>query len=586
MKFNNFSAKTTLSVVVGLLSILGMISFAADPSFSISPASFTGKLHCEYDLGMIINPNGMSYNAFQSTIRFESGYVLITPVSINPIFNGVVSAGITSGFLYEAYGTMAPGMSSTTTIEGLTFKFKTLQNLTSTNLLLTTLAGGTIFFDPNTTDDGAVLNSSINSFDILTGVNDGTYTFVPLPCIPDTTNPTMGRNTPTNGSTNVPDNYTISFVLYDFIGSIGGGGPVPMTTNNDTQHYRYSGNNTSILSNYVPAIPGVDNQEGVNSGTISVTVSCPTCSGAWSFTTPSIPSVSITERTGDAGHNMLTRQNKIRGYTLSFPAPAPYEIEKLVTVNISVTDNPNEDNTTHTGTPSFSFNTPQNPTIARISPAGSSNISTTFSPLIFTFTDNRAGIDTGTISITIAEYSSGTKFYTGYTYSGNELSIILTGGSPGTGNSGSYQVSFAPLRAFPSFATIEITGSVYDLAGNPGTYNGNFTTTKSCADLGCADFFTVNVLSGINIGVYPFTGTLIQITGTNINSPYPYLTGLNNDILMCGFPYTGTILTGNVGIFDTTGTQINGILYTGLELYITGLNGIDFTYSNGVISIQ
>jgi len=79
--------------------------------------------------------------------------------------------------------------------------------------------------------------------------------------------------------------------------------------------------------------------------------------------------VSITERTGDAGHNMLTRQNKIRGYTLSFPAPAPYEIEKLVTVNISVTDNPNEDNTTHTGTPSFSFNTPQNPTIARISPA-------------------------------------------------------------------------------------------------------------------------------------------------------------------------------------------------------------------------
>jgi len=96
MKFNNFSAKTTLSVVVGLLSILGMISFAADPSFSISPASFTGKLHCEYDLGMIINPNGMSYNAFQSTIRFESGYVLITPVSINPIFNGVVSAGITS----------------------------------------------------------------------------------------------------------------------------------------------------------------------------------------------------------------------------------------------------------------------------------------------------------------------------------------------------------------------------------------------------------------------------------------------------------------------------------------------------------
>jgi hypothetical protein len=96
MNFKNFTVKTTLSVVLGLLSILGMISFAADPSFSISPASFTGKLHCEYSLAMILNPNGISYNAFQSTIRFESGYVLITPVSISPVFNGITFAGITS----------------------------------------------------------------------------------------------------------------------------------------------------------------------------------------------------------------------------------------------------------------------------------------------------------------------------------------------------------------------------------------------------------------------------------------------------------------------------------------------------------
>jgi hypothetical protein len=45
---------------------------------------------------------------------------------------------------------------------------------------------------------------------------------------------------------------------------------------------------------------------------------------------------------------MLTRQNKTRGYNLSLPAPAPYEIEKQVYVNISVTDNPNEYGNTHT----------------------------------------------------------------------------------------------------------------------------------------------------------------------------------------------------------------------------------------------
>jgi hypothetical protein len=79
---------------------------------------------------------------------------------------------------------------------------------------------------------------------------------------------------------------------------------------------------------------------------------------------------------------------------VTFPSPAPYEIEKLVTVNISVTDNPNENLQTHTGTPSFSFNAPQAPTITRITPAGNSNIIPTLSPLVFQFADDRAGINT------------------------------------------------------------------------------------------------------------------------------------------------------------------------------------------------
>jgi hypothetical protein len=91
---------------------------------------------------------------------------------------------------------------------------------------------------------------------------------------------------------------------------------------------------------------------------------------------------------------MLTRQNKIRGYAISFPAPAPYEVEKQVNVNISVTDNPNENGNTHTGTPSFSFNAPQNPTIIMNAPSPTINVSTMVSPLTFTFSDSWAGIDT------------------------------------------------------------------------------------------------------------------------------------------------------------------------------------------------
>jgi hypothetical protein len=55
---------------------------------------------------------------------------------------------------------------------------------------------------------------------------------------------------------------------------------------------------------------------------------------------------------------------------------------------------------------------------------------------------------------------------------------------------------------------------------------------------------------------------------------------------MCGLPYSGTILTGNIWIYDTTGTLINGATYTNDQLYITGENGLDFVYSNGVIIVQ
>jgi len=176
--------------------------------------------------------------------------------------------------------------------------------------------------------------------------------------------------------------------------------------------------------------------------------------------------------------------------------------------------------------------------------------------------------------------------YTGYTYSWADLTIILNHWWAGTGNSGWYEVSFTPKRAFPSNTIIQLTWSVYDYAGNNGIYWGNFRTRMTCVDRWCADIFTLNILWGTNIGNYLFTWSLIIITWTNLSSPYPYFTGVNNDILMCWLPYTWTILTWNIWIFDTSGTQINGILYTWKELYITGMDGLDFIYSGGIIIIQ
>ena len=583
MKSIKFSAKIIIFSALSILSIFGMKTFAANPSFNISPSTLTGKLYCYYVFNMVLNPGGIAYNSFQSTIKFDSGNIELTHISINSPFTSYLWYS-NSWSLYKAYGNTPAGQSSTATAPILTFRFRTLTNLTSTNLLLTDKNGSGIIFNPESTDDGAVIWWFISSKDILTGITNGTYTFVPLPCVVDNEPPVMIWNTPTNGATKVPSNYTISFVLYDWVWAWLVPGTLPMDTN-DRSHYRYSGLNTT-LSNYQKAPTTVDNQEWVNSGTISVTLTCPTCvSWSWPYTLTT-SSLNITDRTGNTSTNKYTRNSKTRWYLVSFPSPAPYEIEKQVNVYISGSDNPNENWQTHLGTPSFSFNAPQAPTISRISPAWSTNISPTISPITFQFNDDRAGINTWSIKITIPQFSSWTKFYTWYMYSGSDLTISLTSGAPGTGNSWSYQVSFVPKRTFTSNSLLHITWTVYDLAGNLWTYNWSFTTSMNCADWWCSSIFQTTILWWTNFWVFSFTWSLIVVTWTNINSPYPYFTGINNDILMCWVPYTWTILTWNIWIYDTTGTQINGAVYTWDTIYITWMDGLDFTISNGVIIIQ
>ena len=52
--------------------------------------------------------------------------------------------------------------------------------------------------------------------------------------------------------------------------------------------------------------------------------------------------LSISDWNGDASRNQWTWNTQRRGYTVSFNAPAPYEIEKQVTVSLEALDNANE----------------------------------------------------------------------------------------------------------------------------------------------------------------------------------------------------------------------------------------------------
>jgi len=534
----------------------------------------------------VITPDGYRYNGFDSTVKFDSWNVILTHQSIDPFFTSTTNGYIKSGFLYRAYG-VRPGDIWTNVLTAANFLFTTTQNILSTFLEFTTLTGGTIIFDPNTTDDGAVVNSSVSSLDILTGVYNAGYSFVAYPCIVDNNAPLLMNPSPINNARYIPSDYRVSFILYDWQWPWVSAGISPMTNTNNRSHYRYSGGAT-LLSNYQDAPNSVDNQRWVRSWTIQTTIACPTCTafgGPYIFTGNDL---SIITWTGNTNINQFTRNSKERGYVVSFPAPAPYEIEKLVTLTIVWADNHNELGATHTGTFVLSFNAPQAPTITMNSPTNNATfIDTTINPLLFHFEDDWAWINTGTIAITIPDiYSWGELLYTWYTYSGSDLTISLVHGLPGLWNSGSYQVSFTPQQAFPSNTHIYVTWYVKDLAGNTTTNNRQFTTRPSCSFWWCIDMFQVDIEAGLFSWNYMFSWSLIIITWTNLTSPYPYFTGNNGTILMCWRPYTWTQLTGNIWIYDTLGTIINGTHYTWEELYITWIDGIDFIFSGHTIIVQ
>lgn len=580
--------KIIVSLALSVFSILGSVIFAADPSFSITPVSGTQlKLQCIYNFGVLINPNSQGYNWFDSTITFDNGNVSIVHQSIHPFFTSTTSGFISNWSLYRAYG-VRPGGSWSTVLTAANFLFSTNNNITSSFLEFTTRTWGAIAFNQNTTDDGAVINSSASSLDILTWVTNAGYTFLPLPCIIDNEIPLMMNPIPSNNANNVASWQVVSFVLYDWAGAWVAAWIPPMTNTNNRSHYRYAGLNTGNLNNYQVAPSTVDNQEWIHSESINVNISCPTCSWAWAYTLTAA-NLNITPWIGNSGINRYTRDSANRGYAVNFPAPLPYgyEIEKEVTMVISWSDNPNELWTTHTGSFTIVFNSPVPPTITMTSPNdGATFIGPKITPISFAFSDARAGIDTWSIEITIPEIYSWTDLlYTGKTYSGTDLTITLVRGQAWLGNSWSYEVSFAPTRYFPNNTWIRITGYVKDLAGNVTTGNRQFSTRPDCGFFWCSELFEVNILDGLFLWHFSFSWSIIQITWTNTTSPYPYFTWSYNEILMCGRPYTWTMLTGNIWIYDTSGTQINEI-FTGDTLYITWMDGVNFTLSGNVIIIQ
>ena len=534
-------------------------SFADDSSFSFKPASWTKlKLYCESPVYMMLNGGSEEFNAFEASILFDPSDIDVIVWSINSEFKNWNN--FVSGNLYNVGGSMAWWYKEWSET-WVSFSIVSKRNILDTSLSFVDKYWHEPEYWLSTTQDGITLNNPNKwSKDILNGVYNTTYEFQALPCNADNKNPTITSVSVNNWATKVPSDKVITFVTYDWDGS-----------DSSKMTHWFSGNSVDDLSNYVTAPNNVDNQEWVNSGSISVKVSCPTCSGSPS----NVPAtLNISDWAWTTSMNALTWDSERRWYNVSINPPFPYEVEKQVTVNISVSDNSNELGKTHTGIHSFSFNKAVAPNITRISPTTDTFVSPSKNfPISFYISDAWAGVDTSSVAIKVSY--SGEEFI----YSWSDLDFELLWWSEWLWNAWSYRVTFYPKEDFPVLTQISLHVTWADLAGNVKTFQSSFTTRPDCSFFGCIDSVTI-IWDNIN---QIFSWTVLSITWTNPNSPYPYLTWENKEILMCGKDWSGTDILGNVYLYDVSWNRLNSVQYTWNDLFITWL---DVIYQDGIIIVD
>lgn len=556
MKLNN-----TLWVLGIISMVIWSSIFSEAARFEINPSTGDTKMYCNRDMHVRLLTQWVSANWISYKVQFNTGEVSLTHQASSTNFPASIVSSVIGNIYSYSSNTIGSNTFNGTSNQETRFRIRSTGLTLSTQLFFPVLS-----FGPSTTADGITINDFNNSAqDALTSVGTGDFTFSTGPCIADINWPIFTSFFPTIGSfmNQLGSNkqYTGTFLVYDWFGSASD------SFGNSTFHYWFTGGNTSTLNNYLP-VPAntVDNQAWVNSGTLNVLVSV-IANTKYSGYTMSLNAsqLTIANWTGDGTRNQLTWDGKQRGYNVQFVSTTGFGVEQQVSVTTTGLDNLG-----NTGSTVGVFNNPVAPVFTLFTPSIFVDLSTRKNVSTFQWRgiDTWAGVDTGSIRISIIQTASGSLAdgqLTGKIYSGLDLIFTLISGAAGVGNSGGYLIGLTGTRDFPADSTFQVTLTGFDLVGNTGLQSFIFTTRKPCSYYGCSDPLDITFVQnpGNNFLGYGFTGILI--TG----SDYPYLS-LSGNMLSCGLQsdvFTGTLLTGNI-ISDIV--QPYKVLYTGTELYITG----------------
>ncbi len=561
--------KKLILFIVPLFMML-MFAQAADiPYFYFQSNSGNRlKLYCTNNLKMWVDAWNQKYNGFEAYIKFDTWDIQITSVSVNSDFSNGQKKELFWN-MYHVWWAM-PWWYKTNKTELVNLNYETLRNITWTKFSIKDMNWANNYW-LQTTADGLTLNwYDVSSKDILTWVEDLLLEYYAYPCDIDTQNPiiwNLNKSWTTDSvdkQTKIPSDQTLSFETYDW----------------DSLHkvnYWFSGKDTSNLDNYVSAPNNVDNQEWINSGSISVKVSCEKCSTPKSNVNATL---NISNWNWTSGKNALTWDSERRWYNVSFDAPFPYEVEKEIVIKVSVSDNANELWTTHTWTRTIKFNSPVPPTIDMLEPTNTLFASPSRNnPLKFYFSDDWAGVDSGTISLEIKEitWENDEIIMTGYVYSGSELSMSLSGWSEWIWNEAKYEVEFYPKRDFPENKIITVVAYAKDLAWNEKTQLFTLMTRQSCEFYGCRESTNVFGLVWTNISRrFNFTWSVL-IVSEYVNQwgvEYPYLSG--NELVCKSSNRDGLLLTWEVNLYDENNHFLwNSTGYQDNVLYVTGSEKLD-----------
>lgn len=565
--------KINLWLFIFIYLLWGWLIFADNLNIlSLSPSVTTGRYFCPITINVLAKYGGAEFSNCQYGLKYN-------PSNESLIYNKRWSDfSQTDVVWYSTWNFFFWEEKNDNWIKKDAVCSQLTLNPNTTNMTKTELTFVTNRWTEPVVDDFLSTNDKLNlswgGSDTLTWVESLEINYEMCPCVLDSTAPQIGNFSDNLNSANFLWKKRISALVYDKWWV--------------SWNYWFSGKDIK-LENYVSWAPNwMDNQEWVNSGTISVTIHYDSSYGVpdeiytWSslnllpytWTISEIPS--------------LTWDNNVRWYRFSFENNNnDYIVEKPITITITASDNDLSmwsvcSRGAKSNTWTYTINKAVAPTISLYEPVNWSSFKNPWTSVSLLLKDNLAWINTGSVIISIPEiYSWEDLLLTWYIYSWSDLSFSWYSWEPGLWNSWSYIVTFQPKEKFPVNKEIFISWYVEDLAWNKWSWIESFSTRPDCSLFWCLNTLWIDVLSESMYQRYLETNwPAVIVTWTF--APYPYLTWENNEILMCWPVDTSVVLSWNIDIYEDW-NKVNWNSYEYSWLHITWL---DFVYENWVIIID